>query len=65
MNREDHQEIEKEDALTRRFQAQGTEIKGEHIADEDIYTYTLSGTQFPYKSSDNFNKTFQAFVSKT
>jgi len=50
VNREDHQEIEKENVLVDRFYAKGTEIKGEHIADdEDIYTYTLSGTQSPYK----------------
>jgi len=62
---EDHKEIEKEDLLTERFFAKGTEIKGKHSADKEIYTYTLSGTQFPYKKLSELQQDFPTLRFKT
>jgi len=64
VNQEDYNEIERGDVLADRFFAKGTEIKGKHIANEDVYTYTLSGAQFPYKKLYDLQQDFPSLRFK-
>jgi len=64
INEEDHKEVERGDVLANRFFVQGTEITGKHIAGEDLYTYTLSKAQFPYKKLCELQQDFPSLRFK-